>query len=233
LNSWYRRGAGPFAGACFALFLFPQSPLFSHDPITTNLTWAQEISRIVYKRCGSCHHAGGAAMPLTNYEEARPWAKAIRDEVLTRRMPPWGAVKGIGDFTGDPSLSQPEMDMIVAWVEGGAPEGDPAALPAHLPSFRVEPVQRPAYSRTISVTGMLKLSRQTTVIALRPEGLADGASLEAMAVEPDGTVRHLIWLKDYRKSWTRDYVLSGLLALPAGTTLRTAGTSGSLLLFVK
>ena len=68
-------------------------------------------------------------MPLTTYADARPWAKAIRDEVLNRRMPPWDAVKGVGEFRDDPSLSQPEMDLFVNWVEGGAPEGDEIYLP--------------------------------------------------------------------------------------------------------
>ena len=73
-------------------------------------------------------------MSLLTYEEARPWAKAIRDEVLNRRMPPWDPVKGVGQFRDDPSLSQPEMDLLVSWVEGGAPEGNPIYLPAAAPS---------------------------------------------------------------------------------------------------
>src|SRR5436190_23890526 len=105
-------------------------PLFAHDPITTSLTWSKEISRLVQQHCASCHRPGGRAMSLLTYEEARPWAKAIRDEVLNRRMPPWDAVKGVGDFRGDRSLSQAELDVVVNWVEGGAPEGDPAYLPA-------------------------------------------------------------------------------------------------------
>ena len=58
-------------------------------------------------------------MALLDYEQARPWAKAIRDEVLARRMPPWGAVKGYGEFQGDRSLTQDEMNRIAEWVEGG------------------------------------------------------------------------------------------------------------------
>src|SRR4051812_11822963 len=72
---------------------------YAHEPITTKLTWTQEISRIFYKRCVSCHREGGASpMSLATYDEARPWAKAIKEEVLERRMPPWGAVRGIGEF---------------------------------------------------------------------------------------------------------------------------------------
>ena len=63
------------------------------------------------------------------YEEARPWAKAIKEEVLARRMPPWNAVKGFGDFKNDRGLTQEQIEMLADWVEGGAPEGDPAYLP--------------------------------------------------------------------------------------------------------
>jgi len=71
------------------------SSAWAHDPITTNLTWSKEISRLIYQHCASCHRPDGRAMSLLTYEEARPWAKAIRDEVLNRRMPPWDPVKGV------------------------------------------------------------------------------------------------------------------------------------------
>ena len=118
-----RLSLGAFAWLAMA------STASAHDTITTKLLWTQEISRIVNKHCAICHREGGVAMSLATYEDARPWAKAIRDEVLARRMPPWGAVKGVGEFRGDPSLSQIEIDMIVNWVEGGAPKGDEIYLP--------------------------------------------------------------------------------------------------------
>lgn len=69
-------------------------------------------------------------MSLATYEEARPWAKAIKEEVLRKRMPPWPAVKGFGDFSNAPALSQREVDLLVNWVEGGAPKGDDKDVPA-------------------------------------------------------------------------------------------------------
>jgi len=69
-------------------------------------------------------------MSLTTYEEARPWAKAIKEEMLEKRMPPWHAVKGYGEFRNAPPLTQREIDLIVNWVEGGAPKGDDKDLPA-------------------------------------------------------------------------------------------------------
>src|SRR5205085_5816018 len=117
-------------------------PMQAHDPITTNLTWSKEISRVVYEHCAACHREDGRAFSLMTYEAARPWAKAIRDEVLNRRMPPWDAVKGVGEFRDDPSLSLPEMDLIVNWVEGGAPEGNPAYIPPQ-PKPDTPPVEPP------------------------------------------------------------------------------------------
>src|ERR1700689_4161627 len=91
----------------------------AHDPITTKITWNREISRIVYARCSSCHRQGGTSFSLMDYEEARPWAQAILEEVLERQMPPWGAVKGFGDFRNDQSLTQEQLDLIANWVDGG------------------------------------------------------------------------------------------------------------------
>ncbi len=226
---WFRRGWG-FA-ALSALLFFVAAPLRSHDPITTRLTWSQEISRLVYARCATCHHAGGPAMSLTTYAEARPWAKAIRDEVLTRRMPPWGAVKGIGEFAGDPSLTQPEIDMLVGWVEGGAPEGDPALLPARPPDFHVPAAAVPKYARTLVVSGSAVLSRASSVVAIRPKNLPENGSLEAWAMQPDGQVERLLWLRDYRRKWDRPYVFTKPVRLPAGTKLRVSGTGGAMLFF--
>src|SRR5260370_42137389 len=102
-----RRSAVASRLACCGLLLAAvRAP--AHDPITTNLTWSKEISRVVYQHCAACHRPGGSAFSLMTYEDARPWAKAIRDEVLNRRMPPWDAVKGVGEFRDDPSLSLPE-----------------------------------------------------------------------------------------------------------------------------
>src|ERR1035438_9990993 len=78
----------------------------AHDVITTPITFSREISRLVYSRCAVCHRPGGGAFSLLAYADARPWAKAIKDEVLERRMPPWGAVKGFGEFQDDQGLTE-------------------------------------------------------------------------------------------------------------------------------
>src|SRR6266446_2867488 len=109
-----------------------------HDVITTTITFDREMLRIIYARCASCHHPGGAAFSLLTYNEARPWAVAIKEEVLRRRMPPWGAVKGFGDFRNDQGLSGEQLERIVSWVDGGVPEGKDGDLPPS-PKFTKEP----------------------------------------------------------------------------------------------
>jgi hypothetical protein len=69
-------------------------------------------------------------MSLVKYEEARPWAKAIKEMMLEKHMPPWPAVEGYGDFLNTPTLSQQEVTQVVDWVEGGAPIGEMSELPS-------------------------------------------------------------------------------------------------------
>src|SRR3954452_23990623 len=89
-------------------------------------TWSKDVAPIVYNRCAGCHRAGeGAPMSFTSYKEVRPWAKAIRERVLVRAMPPWLADPAHGSFRNDRRLPDKDIETIKAWVDAGAPEGDP------------------------------------------------------------------------------------------------------------
>ena len=102
----------------------------AHEPITTKVRFNNEVVRVLQRSCLGCHHSGGIAMSLATYEEARPWAKAIKEEILEKRMPPWPAMKGYGEFRNAPVLTQHEIDLIVNWVEGGAPKGADKEMPS-------------------------------------------------------------------------------------------------------
>jgi hypothetical protein len=105
----------------------------SHEPITTSVTFNKEIIRIFQRSCFGCHDSRSlVGIPLTTYEEARPWAKAIKEEVLEKRMPPFQALKGYGSFRNGYLLPQRDLELIVSWVEGGAPRGDAKDLPREL-----------------------------------------------------------------------------------------------------
>jgi mono/diheme cytochrome c family protein len=115
------------AFAAFGVFLSLDTP---NATSAATVTYAKDVAPIIQKNCVVCHRAGEVApMSFTNYKEVRPWAKAIREKVVTRAMPPWFADPAHGDFSNDPRLSQKEIDAIVAWVEDGAKEGDPKDLP--------------------------------------------------------------------------------------------------------
>ncbi len=102
---------------------------------TVSVTFTKDVAPIIQKNCAVCHRPGEVApMAFTNYKEVRPWARSIREKVITREMPPWFADPKHGEFTNDCRLSQKEIDTIAAWVEGGAPEGDPKEMPVN-PKF--------------------------------------------------------------------------------------------------
>jgi mono/diheme cytochrome c family protein len=97
---------------------------------STGITYSKDVAPILNKRCVECHRAGEAApMSFTSYKEVRPWAKAIRQQVVTHTMPPWFADPHFGNFKNDRRLSQQEIDLISNWVLAGAPEGNPSDLP--------------------------------------------------------------------------------------------------------
>src|SRR5438067_13555294 len=85
-----------------------------------SVTFTKDVAPILQQKCQECHHTGSMApMSLVTYAEARPWAKAIRERVLTRQMPPWhiDTTVGVTQFKNDMSLSQGQIDTIVSWVD--------------------------------------------------------------------------------------------------------------------
>lgn len=96
----------------------------AHIPIGTSVTWNRDVLGILERRCLSCHREGGVGpMALTSYDIARPWARAIREEVLERRMPPTAVRSGGGLYDNARGLSLAEVELLVSWADGGAPEG--------------------------------------------------------------------------------------------------------------
>ncbi len=93
-------------------------------------TFTKDVAPILYRRCVQCHRPNDIApMSLLDYKTARPWARAIRESVLSRKMPPWFADPHFGSFANDARLPTSEIETIKAWVDGGAPEGSSRDLP--------------------------------------------------------------------------------------------------------
>jgi hypothetical protein len=97
----------------------------------TDVTFSKDVAPILYENCVYCHRPGEIApMSLLTYQNARPWARAIKQEVLQRRMPPWKADPHYGEFRNDKMLSEQQVQTLVRWVDGGAKEGNPADMPS-------------------------------------------------------------------------------------------------------
>jgi hypothetical protein len=94
-------------------------------------TFTKDVAPILYRACVTCHRAGGIApMALVTYQDARPWARAIKQQVGARHMPPWGADPRHGRFKNDRSLTDEEIRTLSAWVDQGALKGNDADIPA-------------------------------------------------------------------------------------------------------
>ena len=120
---WYAPCNGPIyvrlTGAFLAAAILSAAPTFTKD-----------VAPIFNERCVQCHRPNDIApMSLLDYKSARPWAKSIREAVLTGKMPPWFADPQFGHFSNDARLSKNEIATIKAWVDSGAKEGDPKDLP--------------------------------------------------------------------------------------------------------
>ena len=93
-------------------------------------TFTKDVAPILYSKCIECHRPTMfAPMSLVKYDEARPWAKSIKQRVAARTMPPWGADPAHGVFKNDPRLTDKEIETISAWVDGGAPKGSDTDMP--------------------------------------------------------------------------------------------------------
>lgn len=117
------------AVAVFSTSFAPRAQSSGARPVT----FTKDVAPILQKSCQGCHRPGSIGpMSLLTYEDARPWARSIKDRVSRRQMPPWHVDRtvGIHRFKDDPSLSDEQVQTIVDWVDAGAPKGNPGDMPA-------------------------------------------------------------------------------------------------------
>lgn len=113
--------------ATVAVMLCRPWPVVAAAP---DVTFTRDVAPILHARCVACHRAGEVApMALLTYQDARPWARAIKDKVVARQMPPWFADPEFGAFANDARLSDIEITTIGTWVDAGAPQGDLKDMP--------------------------------------------------------------------------------------------------------
>src|ERR1700730_8936494 len=106
------------------------------DSPVRQVTFSRDVAPIFQAKCQECHQPNSIApMSLITFQDARPWARSIKERVAARQMPPWHIDKSVGvqKFKNDISLTDQQVDTIVSWVDGGAPQGDPKDLPPPKP----------------------------------------------------------------------------------------------------
>jgi hypothetical protein len=184
------------------------------------VTFYRDVLPILQNRCQECHRpAQIAPMSLTTYEESRPWAKAIRDQVLSRKMPPWPADPCCGHFANDRSLTASEVETLAKWADTGAAKGDLQDAPAektwpefwNLPSHDLElampkPFQIPA-SGTVEY--------QYFSIAT---GFKEDRWVQAVEVRPGNrrVVHHIVvYIREPGSTWTGGPTKSDILTVHA------------------
>lgn len=199
----------------------------AHDPAKTRVTWTGDISRIVESRCVSCHAPNArGTMSLATYEDARPWARAIKEEVMSRRMPTWHAVRGYGDFSNDPSLSPFEIALVARWADGGAPRGTEADIrreanptPARLSEGR------PAGAREVTLPCGEQPAPEGTLLAVRPALERDG-SVGIEVRLPSGRRQIVAWIRGVEPETPTTYWLRVPLVLPPTTVISALPATG-------
>jgi hypothetical protein len=172
-------------------------------------TYYKDVQPIVANRCQGCHRAGEIGpMAFTSFQDTRPWAKAIKQAVATKKMPPWFADAKHGKFSNDSSLTQPEIDTLAAWADGGAPEGNAAdAKPARkfVDGWNIPtPDLVVGMKKPFPVPAGSKVDYQYIVI---PLDLTEDKWVQMVEARPSdrSVVHHLVvFVRDKNSKWLRE-----------------------------
>ena len=159
-------------------------------------TFAKDVAPIFYSRCVECHRPTMfAPMSLITFDEARPWARSIRQRVAARTMPPWGADPAHGVFKNDPRLSEKEVTTILAWVDAGAPKGDDGDLPVAPKFAEGWSIGKPDVVFTMTEDFQIPATGVVEYQYLRlPTGITEDKWIQAIEIKPQARahVHHVL-----------------------------------------
>jgi len=231
LVKWIKPAAGVLAvglGVAGYQLLRPEPVYSRHVPITTKIVFNREIAQIFQKKCFQCHTEGNVSVPLTSYREARPWAVAIKEEILERRMPPWSAASGYGHFSNDMSLTAREISLILSWTDGGAPSGvllaDEGTPPVFIPPLNGW--EQGAPDAIVNVAAGSKIAAESPFKVERFEvatGLKQARWLRALQVNPADrrVIRYAAVYETRTGRWLGTWTPSSqVAAMPSGSAVQ-------------
>ena len=177
--------------------------------VPPQVTFTRDVAPILEKNSQGCHRPGEAApFSLLTYQQARPWAKAMKEAVRLKKMPPWFADPHYGKFSNDRSLAPKDVDIIAAWADAGAPEGDPKDLPAPL-SFvegwsipKPDVVFQPPQAFEIPASGTIEYQK-----IIVPSGFTEDKWVQFAEARPGDRARihHMIlYVREPGSHWLKD-----------------------------
>ncbi len=164
--------------------------------VPREVTFHKDVVPILQKRCQGCHRPGEIGpMSFLGYQETRPWAKAIREAVLLKKMPPWFADPAHGKFENDRSLAPAEIETLAAWADGGAREGDPKDAPKPLEFVDGWTIGKP--DAVIEMPNEFRVPASGTVDyqwVMVPTGFTEDQWVERIEVRPSNraVVHHVV-----------------------------------------
>lgn len=186
-------------------------------------TFYKDVLPVLQNRCQECHRAGEIApSQFLTYKETRPWAKAIREAVLSRRMPPWFADPAHGKFLNDRAMSRAEIDTLVAWADTGALEGEPKHAPAPRRWTQGWAIPEPdavfEMPRAFEVPAQGKIDYQYIVV---PSGFTEDKWVRMVEARPSArsVVHHaVVYIREPGNNWLRGEARDGEPFVPPRST---------------
>ena len=193
-------------------------------------TYTKDVAPIFQKHCQSCHRPGEAApFSMGSYEETRPWAGAMKLAVRLKTMPPWYADPQIGHFSNDRSLSQEDIDTIVAWATAGVPKGDPKDMPPPMKFLEGWDIPKPDVTFqlpkefAVPESGMVEYQ-----YAIVPTGFTEDKWVQAVEVRPTerSVVHHIIaYIREPGSNYFKDQKPGVFFEAPPAKTDDSVDTS--------
>ena len=197
--------------------------------LKANVTFHKDVLPILQTRCQGCHRPGEiGSMPLQTFAQTRPFAKAIRQSVLTRKMPPWSAAPGIGKWKNDPSLTAAEIETLTTWADTGAAEGNPKDAPAARQFVEGWQIGQPDVVFEMPVSYQIPASGtiEYTYIII-PTNFNEDRWVQAAEIRPGNraVVHHIVaFAREPGSKWLREYPI-GQPFVPAPRNGKTKRSS--------
>jgi hypothetical protein len=193
------------------------------------VTFTRDVAPVLERNCQGCHRPGEAApFSLLTYEQARPWARAIKEAVLLKKMPPWFADPHYGKFSNDRSLAQKDVDTLIAWADGGTPRGDAKDLPTPVDFLEGWSIPKPdivfEFPQAFQIPASGTIEYQKVVV---PTGFTEDKWVQFAEARPGDRahVHHMIlYIREPGSHWLRD-AQPGVFFVAPKTTDTTADTS--------